>query len=557
MKYIKYIFIGIILLTSCVNESMDVDLKLDRSEINIGAEGGTVSVKLKSSKEWIASTGDPWISISPANGKGSIDCKIRIDSALAGSSRPGKVRIQEIGGEETVLNVTQKGFDYSITLDKSEVSIPQFAELTKRKFDVTVVSNVDFDVVLPEDSWLTCTKTELKLDKGLRPRGVKLTFDWKINVMPEIRNLNVSFVPKENVSLAQNDILKIIQDAAEKISPTRRGDSLALQGISRALNVWQPWDGSLPMDDWHGVVLWTEEDKAKLEELLKHPVENMDDYVGRVRSLSLSFLDTKEGLPYEIQYLTVAESIKITSNSNTFLKNIKTGPYLSKLTQLRRLSLMGYGLVALDESMTDLKNLEYLDLRSNNFQKVPEILTQENFPKLHALVMNANQRNVIYDLSNTRHTNYGGFSDENSIPERLLKWDNLDTLVLSVNYLHGSIPTMEGRVPYYTDADHQEYPDSLTMELVNLKVPKVLPNCKFLALNLNRLTGEVPKWILYHPCLDLWFPDTFIYSQEGTDANGKKAGFTNVPISLSNYGAGAPSYYDVFPYKERLITEEE
>jgi hypothetical protein len=36
---------------------------------------------------------------------------------------------------------------------------------------------------------------------------------------------------------------------------------------------------------------------------------------------------------------------------------------------------------------------------------VPEVLTKENFPKLRSLVMNANQRSAVYDLSNTVKVN--------------------------------------------------------------------------------------------------------------------------------------------------------
>ena len=40
------------------------------------------------------------------------------------------------------------------------------------------------------------------------------------------------------------------------------------------------------------------------------------------------------------------------------------------------------------------------------------MLTKENFPKLHALYLNTCQRGVIYDLSNTTTTHFGGLFEE-------------------------------------------------------------------------------------------------------------------------------------------------
>ena len=97
---------------------------------------------------------------------------------------------------------------------------------------------------------------------------------------------------------------------------------------------------------------------------------------------------------------------------------------------------------SLDKNFTALKNLEFLDLSSNNFQKIPDEINPTNFPKLRTLLMGANTRRNIYDLSNTVETNYGGLVDEEGFPRRMIEWD-LDTLQLSVNYLQGPLPKMD------------------------------------------------------------------------------------------------------------------
>ena len=221
---------------------------------------------------------------------------------------------------------------------------------------------------------------------------------------------------------------------------------------------------------------------------------------------------TQEPIPYEIQYLTAAEEISIYSNANHFRLSLDTGEHIAKLTQLKRLTIGAYGLTSLHPDFVNLKNLEYLDLSSNCFQTIPEILTPENFPNLRVLEMNANQRYSIYDLSNDTRESVGGFIDEQKFPVRILKWSQLDTIRLSVNYLEGEIPDLkyEPGIEKWT-AEEVHACDTLPEILIGL--PKVLPNTSFFAINFNRLTGELPDWLLYHPKLEQLIPYSLIFSQ--------------------------------------------
>ena len=196
----------------------------------------------------------------------------------------------------------------------------------------------------------------------------------------------------------------------------------------------------------------------------------------------------------------------------------------------------------------NLKNLELLDIGSNNFQNIPEILTPENFPNLHSLVLTANQRNTVYDLSNDTRTNIGGFIDDVGLKrfKDILKWNQLDTIRMSVNYFQGEIPDMKNEgLPVWT---YEELKDSLATGMTKLPeklqdLPKVLPNTKFFAINFNRFTGNLPDWILYHPNLDMWAPYSLVFSQEGKTREGKNAGFVNEPTSLD-------AYYKLYPNKK-------
>mgnify|MGYP003293418721 FL=1 len=555
MKIYTRIFIVIAALVSmvaCVNEPK-VEFGLDTTDIQVGPEGGVRTIKVSSSENWVASTQQPWITISPANGRGTVECKVMIDSTLKFDEvREGKVYINGESDSQS-FTVRQQGFQYQIIPSELEKNIADYAAFGSRSFEITVKANVDFKVKVPDNAanWLKPTKNALVLDRGSRPREVTVKFDWQVNSMPMERIAEVEFVPVETVQMGRNDGLKVVQKAALPIPVgTVEGDSLALLAVNRSLGVWTEFETSEKIENWTGIEVWKTKDERN----------------GRVKSAQFAAFTTKEGIPYEIQYLTAMEELFVFGNSNTFLiKELDCGPYVCMLPQLRRLTIGAYGLTKLHKDFTNLKNLEYLSLESNNFQTIPSELNEENFPKLTALILNANARYTVMDLSNDTRENIGGFVEEEGFPVRMLLWDNLDTLRLSVNYLQGKLPSDEemtqilsekkGKVEYWRNSD-LNIKDSIAVGnpfFEENDVPKVIPEMDFFAINLNRLYGELPKWILYHPKLDQWYPDLLIWSQEGRAKDGTMAGFSNAPTNMNYY------YDNLFinkKYNPKNFTEE-
>ena len=513
---------------ACVPET-HVDFNLDADVIEIGPEGGVELVSISSEDKWVATVQEPWITVSPANGVGSVECRIIIDSALAVTSREAVVRIEnQKTNDRKDFTVRQEGFPYQITLDEPEVNIASYANLADRKFKVNVRTNVPFEVELPEgaEQWLSYRMPEFILDRGARPRQVPVSFEWNVNFNPEVRDATVKFNPvSQDVVPSIKEDLKITQDAADEIEIGVKGDSLAIIAIHQALGCWTELDTSEKMEFWDGVEVWQSGENK-----------------GRVKRAEFYMFGTKEGIPFQIKYLTAAEEIYIYGNTNTFLLSLDPGEHICELVNLRKLTIGAYGLSTLPDSFKKLRNLEYLDISSNNFQKVPEVLTPENFPKLTALIMNSCVRNTIYDLSNTNKTGFGGLFEESdvdeagkkSFPKRLLMWDNLDTLRLSVNYLEGTIPdlTDDAAFPKWT-AEEVNACDTLPSVLIGL--PKVLPDTDLFAINLNRLHGNIPDWLLYHPKLDLWYPTSLVFMQEGKTSYGQSAGFENEPANMDYY----------------------
>ena len=551
--------LAVVSIVACTKEPDNLDFKSDVNLIDVEASGGVKKVRIQSSDEWVASVGmqqngdpNPWITVSPANGRGSVNCDFIIDSALTAYPRQAVVSIRNIRtNKEQRITVKQKGYEYAVEIDRTSVDVKKFAEYGKRYFDVVVKTNFDFEVKIPQTSqyWISREPAsklgaayQLNLDRGIRPREVKVRFNWKINNSADIRLTDIEFVPtSDTINVAKSDILRVTQEAAEPIIPeTRAGDSLALLNIVNTMQCWTVWDSSTTMDTWNGITLWEERMEGCTPEK-----------VGRVKRVEIFLCNSFEGLPYEFQYLTAADEIYIFSNENSMLKSLNIGEHICKLTNLKRLTVGAFGLTELPEDFKNLKNLEYLDLGSNNFQSVPSIISKENFPKLRALVMNAQQRHAVSDLSNTRYAveSLGGLIEEETFPAHLLKW-GLDTLVLSVNYLHGELPSFEDdpEVEKWTEAEVIAA-DTLPMALVG--TPKVMPTTKTFRINLNRLSGEAPTWLMMHPALDWWVPFSLIFPQEGRWSDGTKSGFTNEPASLVDY------YKNWYPNKKLANSVEE
>lgn len=545
-----------LVIVSCQEEHIPVDFGVDTNTIQIGADGGVKRIKIESEGAWIANPTVPWVTVSPTNGIGTIECDVKIDSSiLALESREGIVRFESSAYEKCDIKISQEGYPNIITLSAEEVQVPNYAEYGSRYVDVKVTYNVPFKMEIDKaSSWVSAPNLEetikARLDRGARPRSLNVRLKFENNNRPAEREALVRLVPTKEVTLSKNDNLRVLQAEADQIPDSREGDSLAIVGCARSMNIsLSKYDGEA-MDNWDFIALWEEGDEGYTA-----------DKKGRVKALALSYFETKDGIPYEIQFLTKMEHLTLYSNANSFLYDFSSGEYLAKLTQLKTFECFALGLSSLDDSFTNLRNLETLVLAANNFNEIPRILTPENFPNLTKLDLATNRRRTIWDMKTATldRALWGGFSynDAENFPKWLLEWDKLEYLRLSHNYMQGEIPDMEDYGKRYT-AEEVAANDTLPNGLNNparynlAGKPKVLPNAKFFAINLNLYTGSIPEWILYHPHLMEWAPEILVFNQdtELTDMEGRIPGFNNVPEDpdyyYEAYPLKKPEYYDQY-----------
>ena len=627
MKYMNKLTLGIVLaaglFTACSDKD-DVDipggLALDKEEIAIGPQGGTEQIAIAASQDWVANTSEPWLMLSPANGVGSVEGTIKVDSTLSNTLRSTELSFQGANGQSRKLTITQFGYGKQIFLKDPVVEIENSDSYDKRAFESLISANVECKIGKIEysfegdltdaekaenkserEGWLLNSKDEDKLtgtnlgivlDRKYRPRSVKFKFRWAMNVVPAVRVAKVHLVPvKAEDELVDADgkpiddvILTVRQKAAPKIEDNRAGDSLSVIMINQKLGSIATFDSSDNMRNWSGVTLWEATDAFVKE----HP-----EALGRVRSVKFSMFNLKSGetLPKEVGNLKYLESFSVAANENNQIREVKLGDEICSLKYLKNLTVQAYGLTQLPADFAKLgSSLETLNLVSNNFNKLSDItniVNEKNFPKLRNLILYAQRRtDVVTNIASLGEKNASGVYVYNNYPIglygkvnagsadrqallKLLTWDKLNTLELSYCFLEGELPTDDemtealeaaGKATRYSRADFStnkaDYLDKLvgdtckwllsgwdnpvtckhkdgsvvSEDVYPLSVPRVLPNCRQLSLNLNFLTGAVPKWILYHPHLVEWTPSIMVFNQQskGKNSDGAAVGFSNM-----------------------------
>ena len=449
-----------------------------------------------------------------------------------------------------------------------------------------------------DEDKLTGTNLGIVLDRKARPRSVKFKFRWAMNVVPAVRVAKVHLVPvKAEDQLVDADgkptddvILTVRQKAAPKIEDNRAGDSLSVIMINQKLGSLATFDSSDNMRNWSGVTLWEATDAFVKE----HP-----EALGRVRSVKFSMVNLKSGetLPKEVGNLKFLESFSVAANENNQIREVELGDEICSLKYLKNLTVQAYGLTHLPASFVNLgKSLETLNLVSNNFNKLSDItniVNEKNFPKLRNLILYAQRRtDVVTNIASLGEKNASGVYVYNNYPIglygkvnagsadrqallKLLTWDKLNTLELSYCFLEGELPTDEemdaalkaaGKATRYSKSDFstnkEDYLDKLvgdtckwllsgknpvtckhkdgsvvSKDVYPDQVPRVLPNCRQLSLNLNFFTGKVPNWILFHPHLVEWNAPTMMFNQQpkGKNSDGAAVGFSNMTEDSYSY----------------------
>lgn len=543
-KIYKLLAIAALGFASCQEDPAPTykGFEVDDTEIEAAAHGGKHTITIRSEGEWVAQSDAPWVMISPANGRGEVECTIRVDSSLIYDQRSSTIRFMSAGNLLKEVEVMQRGFEPSIAPESGEVTIDAYKRRDERWVEVEISTNVEFTATTDAE-WLSINEHTLSLDRGARPRTTRLRLDWKMNSAPQTREAIITLQPD---SIGEPTTIAIRQQAGPLIEDNRAGDSLAVVTIYNKMECWAEnvISSEEPMDEWECLRLWYADDESL-------PCK---EAIGRVRDLDMSYFNTEDGIPVEVKHLKYLETLSFFGNVNTMLKNIDLCPEIATLNYLKALRVGAMGIVSLPDNFVELGDtLEELDLNSNNFNTIPKVITSDNFPHLRSLNLTANRRSSV---SNLQGASGIGLQVESDALRRLFLWEGLEELALSYNYIEGSIPEFTvGRdgVRAYTAEDVRELGDTLNYA-VEHQLPRILPNARSLRINLNFMTGTLPDWLLYHPRLMEWGAETLVYPQQekGFDSNGNEVGFDNVPTSQEYYFEAYPLLRDRYEFNDTL-----
>ena len=538
-----------VLLYACKNDVPTIEgFEADTSCIEAEAVGGEYYVTIRSQKEWVALVEEPWVMVSPANGRGETRCSIKIDSALMDTERNANIVINSLFEEPQMIAITQKGFEKAITPEKSSIEIAASAIRADRWVEFDVTTNVEFKIK-GNANWIEVEEDyELNLDRGMRPRKTRVRLDWKMNSESKERTETLRFV-SDDADMLELATVEVRQAAGPLIEDNRAGDSLAVVTIFEKLECWgeNGISATENMSRWDCVRLWEATDKS-----LPEP-----EAVGRVRDLDLNYFNTEDGVPVEVKHLKYLETLSLFGNVNTMLKSIDLCEEVATLNYLKDLRIAAFGLMSLPANFVLLGDtLESLDLNSNNFNEIPEVITKANFPHLKRLNLSSNRRASITDLRKRESANEKGIGiytnmDKSDVVRNLFLWEELEELALSYNYIEGRLPDFK-QMPTYSEADVKEYGDTVNWAVGN--VPRILPNMRSLKINLNFMSGDLPDWLIYHPRFLEWGPEVLIFPQQekSVDSDGKSVGFNQVPTSFEFYFEKYPLYRGRYEFNEEM-----
>ena len=161
MKKIFAIIVLALVCASCKEDNLPTlpEFEVDRTTIEAQAAGGSFELNIRSSEEWRASTTEPWVMISPANGRGEVVARVRVDSSLTNDNRSTLIRFTTAENSNRTIEVMQSGFAKAITPLSATEEIASFAKRDDRWFETEIETNVDFDVITEfdeeEEEWLT------------------------------------------------------------------------------------------------------------------------------------------------------------------------------------------------------------------------------------------------------------------------------------------------------------------------------------------------------------------------------------------------------------------
>lgn len=183
MNKLKYLLAASIVLTMVLGCKKQVNLALDKTVMEVAAEGESFEVNLTCNGDWSITSSPEWINILPSSGNGDAVLRMAVGANNDTKSRTGVVMVTAKNNVVT-LTVTQDSRQNSIVLTPSEIN----CGFDGGSFEVEVTSNCDWSVNIPVH-WITCSS-----ENGTNDGTVLFTVSPSVGEINVEREANVVFI---------------------------------------------------------------------------------------------------------------------------------------------------------------------------------------------------------------------------------------------------------------------------------------------------------------------------------------------------------------------------
>lgn len=243
MKQLKYFLLVAAVFLSIVGCRKTIEVSFENATQELGVQGGTIELALKSNGAWAIGPTEDWITVEPMSGEG--DATLTLVAEPNTSGEPRSAKITATTKDNTAeLTVTQNAAVYYLYVTPKEI----LCGSDGGEYTVLVSSNVEWSVITPE--WIECSVTE-----GANDATVTLTISPMGDEIVESRMDDVIF-GKPFSSTGSNtltDKVHVVQsaDPIADIMLTPNSLRFACTGETKtvAISTEDGWTASVE-DDW-------------------------------------------------------------------------------------------------------------------------------------------------------------------------------------------------------------------------------------------------------------------------------------------------------------------
>lgn len=201
------LLVGVTALYACKSDDKELQgepvLQVQKS-IGFKKEGGEVAVPVKSNREWNASVteGKEWLTARTAS---DTELTVSATSSPEKGVREGNITITN-NALTAKLRVVQTGGDLIIEVAE-ESRVIQVAGAGKDHQEVNLLSNTDYEVVIPEEAKDWIIEKEVSDTRADLASSTRI-FSIASNPLATERNATIKFVSKENTNIYDQSEIK-------------------------------------------------------------------------------------------------------------------------------------------------------------------------------------------------------------------------------------------------------------------------------------------------------------------------------------------------------------